>query len=220
MLEYYPAKYFDKFGEENTTIQNNGKELKMVVRGLEFTDTSFDSWEPTDKNNPELLNLFLIHPMFNTLYQYKLEFEIQIPVVKQIQTLQGILKVNLEMVGLETNKAGGREDLKLELYVDGKEFSSCGKHGWFEDELQEIKAALPEGMYIKSCINCAFSDYSPAGFGLFGWLACFRNTKQEYLSLTGKEAYFKLQDKIAEFVQETFLCPEFEKRVPGTGYRG
>src|SRR5689334_8806824 len=79
MLEYYPAKYFDKFGEENTTIQNNGKELKMVVRGLEFTDTSFDSWEPTDKDNPELLNLFLIHPMFNTLYQYRLEFEIQIP---------------------------------------------------------------------------------------------------------------------------------------------
>jgi hypothetical protein len=27
-------------------------------------------------------------------------------------------------------------------------------------------------------------------------------------------------DTMTEFVQETCLCPEFEKRAPGTGYRG
>lgn len=51
-------------------------------------------------------------------------------------------------------------------------------------------------------------------------MACFRNSEQAYLSLKGKAAYFNLQKEIAEFVQETYLCPEFEKRIAGTGYRG
>jgi hypothetical protein len=36
-------------------------------------------------------------------------------------------------------------------------------------------------------------------------------TKKEFWSVSGR------QDR---FVQETYLCPEFERRVPGTGYRG
>lgn len=220
MLENYPAKYSDKFGEVQTIIQNDGKELTMIVRGFEFKGNMLDDWEPTDKGNPELSNLFSIHPFFNQLYQFQLEFDISVPVIKQGEILQGLLRVRLGMAGVETVFAGGREELTIELHVDKQKFISCGKHGWFENELQEIKNAMPENMYIKSCFNCAFSDYSPAGFGLFGNLACFRNTKNEYLSLKGKAAYFQLQDQIAEFVQETYLCPEFEKRIPGTGYRG
>jgi len=220
MLEKYQAKYNDKFGEEIITIQNNGKLLRMAVRGVEFEGTSLDDWAPVDNSDPTRLSSFLLHPMFNTLYQYRLEFEVQVPVVIQDRILEGNLSIRLDLVGNGTDKAGGREELQLELVVDGHLFKSCGKHGWFEDELHEIIGALPEGMYIRSCFNCAFSDYSPAGFGLFGQMACFRNTKQEYLSLKGKAAYFELQDKIAEFVQETYLCSEFEKRLPGTGYRG
>ena len=67
MLENYPAKYFDKFGEEDTTIKNNGKLLSMVVRGLEFTGAMLDDWEPLDRSDPARLNSFLIHPIFNTL---------------------------------------------------------------------------------------------------------------------------------------------------------
>ena len=220
MIEYYPAKYSDKFGEEQTTIQNDGKDLIMVVREVEFRCSMLDDWEPTRETNPEHLKSFLIHPIFNTLYRYKLEFEIPIPVMKSFQVLQGILNIHLDIEGVETNHAGGREDLLLVLQVDEQRFESCGKHGWFDDELQEIVNAMPKDMQIKTCYGCAFSDYSPAGFGLYGGLACFRNTKQEYLSLKGKAAYFKLQDRMAGLVQETYLCDEFEKRIPGTGYRG
>jgi hypothetical protein len=220
MLETYAAKYTDKFGEVETTIQNDGKELRMVVRGAEFICNMLDDWEPANTSNSELLDSFLIHPIFKTLYKYVLDFEIPVLVIRDTQILHASLSVHLEMDGVETNKAGGREELTIGLGVDGKHFRSCGRHGWFDDELQEIGNVLPEGMYIKSCFNCAFSDYSPAGFGLFGQLACFRNTKQEYLSLKGKAAYFKLQDKMAGLVQEIYLCPEFEKRTPGAGYRG
>ena len=220
MLENYAAKYTDKFGEVKTAIQNDGKELIMVVRGVKFKCNMLDDWEPTDVSNPEILVLFQLHPIFGTLYKYVLDFEIPLLVAYHIQIFRAVLRVHLEMDGVETDKMGGREELILELDVDGKCFRSCGKHGWFDDELQEIGNILPEGMYIKSCFNCALSDYNPAGFGLFGGLACFRNTKQEYLSLKGKAAFFNLKDKITELVQETYLCSEFEKRIPGTGYRG
>ena len=149
-----------------------------------------------------------------------MEFEIYVPVIKHDQILEGKLRIRLDVALVETNKAGGREDLKLELYVDDELFKSCGKHGWFDDELQEIQALLPDGIYIKSCYTCAFSDYHPAGYGAFGCLACFRNNKQEYLSVKNKIELMNIFNKNAESVQETYLCPEYEKRVPGTGYRG
>jgi hypothetical protein len=75
-------------------------------------------------------------------------------------------------------------------------------------------------MYLKACINCAFSDYSPCGHGLFGGLACFRDNKQAYLSVQTKRDLFEIWSTMTEFVQETFLCSEFERRAPGAGYRG
>jgi hypothetical protein len=62
--------------------------------------------------------------------------------------------------------------------------------------------------------------YSPYGHGLFGGLACFRGNKAGYRAVTGKDDLFAVWDTMTEFVQETHLCPEFERRVPGTGYRG
>jgi hypothetical protein len=47
--------------------------------------------------------------------------------------------------------------------------------------------------------------------------------KQEYLGVKGKIAFFQFDHKYgkkAERVQETYLCPQYEKRVLGTGYRG
>ncbi len=58
------------------------------------------------------------------------------------------------------------------------------------------------------------------GHGLFDGLACFRDNKQGYLSVQTKRDLFGIWGTMTEFVQETFRCPEFERRAPGTGYRG
>jgi hypothetical protein len=79
---------------------------------------------------------------------------------------------------------------------------------------------MPAGTYLKTCINCAFSDYSPSGHGLFGGLACFRDNKTGYRAVRTKRDLFGIWITMTGFVQETFLCPEFERRSPGTGYRG
>jgi Family of unknown function (DUF6304) len=216
MFEIYSTKYRDNFGEETTTIQNNGKSLHMRLRGIEFQCSMLDDWKPKTKTAPS--SLFAL--WHGQLCSYRLDCKMQVPVVDSGKISSGILRVELELGA--PNEDGGidREYLQLELTLNGKSYKSSGKHSWFEDGLLEIHAALPKKTYIRSCFNCAFSDYSPAGFGLFGCMACFRNCKQAYLSLKGKEAYFQLQDRIAEYVQETYLCPEFKKRVPDTGYRG
>jgi hypothetical protein len=216
MFEIYPAKYCDEFGEEITTIKNDGKLLRMILRGVEFQGSMLDDWEAITEIPPSVS-----FPQYHgELCAYILELEMPGSIVQNNHVLPGMLRVRLELGIPSANGGLDREDLQLELILDNLSFKSCGKHGWFEDELLEIHKLLPPQTYLKSCFNCAFSDYCPAGCGLFGCMACFRNTKQEYRSLTGKAAFFDLQDRIAEQVQETYLCPEFEKRTPNTGYRG
>jgi len=50
-------------------------------------------------------------------------------------------------------------------------------------------------------------------------MACFRKPRKEYSQVKDKFDLFSIPD-MAEVVQETYLCPEFEKRLPNTGYRG
>jgi Family of unknown function (DUF6304) len=216
MFEIYPAKYCDRFGAEITTIENNRKSLRMILRGIQFQCSMLDDWKSATEISPSVS--FPLHR--GELCAYILDLEMPVAIVKNSNVLTGKLLVHLELGEPSANGGLDLEALQLELIFDDRSFKSCGKHGFFEDELLEIHKALPAETYLKSCFNCAFSDYCPAGFGLFGCMACFRNSKQEYRSLTGKAAFFDLQDRIAEQVQETYLCPEFERRIPNTGYRG
>jgi hypothetical protein len=54
---------------------------------------------------------------------------------------------------------------------------------------------------------------------MFGGLTCFRDNKTGYRAVNSKSAMFQAWGTMTEYVQETYLCPEFEKRTPGTGYR-
>ena len=74
--------------------------------------------------------------------------------------------------------------------------------------------ALPDGVFMKICVNCLYSDYSPHGHGLFGWMMCFRNLKAEYLKVTSKAEFWSVHNRYDRLVQETYICPEFARRVP------
>jgi Family of unknown function (DUF6304) len=218
MRAAYPATYRDRFGEEATTIENDGKTLRMVVRGVGFTGEMLDDFEPScDPSDPRMASFTLIYGM---LTDCLIECDIPIPVVFGEETLPGLLHVRLPLGDASAIGVAGPPDLFLTLTVVDQSFSSCGKHGWFENQLLEIQAALPDGMYMKCCFACAFSDYFPAGNGIFGCLACFRDNKAAYRAVKGKDGLFAIWDTLSGFVQETYLCPEFERRKPGSGYRG
>ena len=218
MSAAYPTRYRDRHGEVVTQLHNDGQTLSMVVRGVEFRGRDFDGLEPTPSTDPAALSPFTLQ--HGDLCACTLDFEMPLPVVIDQQIQEGTLTVHLEL-GEPTPKGGiDREILSLTLNVGGRVYRSPGTSGWFEDELLELQRRLPEGAHLKACITCAFSDYSPYGHGLFGGLACFRGNKPAYQSIQGKADLFRVWDTLTGFVQETYLCPEFERRTPGTGYRG
>lgn len=88
---------------------------------------------------------------------------------------------------------------------------------WFEDGVQRLEAALPPGVRLRCCVTCLYSDYSPSGHGLMG-MCCHRDAKAQYLAVTSKVDYFAVP--VTEHVPETYLCEQYARRIPGTGYRG
>lgn len=218
MTTTYPARYKDRFGEEATTILNDGEALTMIVRGVRFRGTDFDSFEPQDVPDPAQLSSFTF--LHESLCYCVIGADILVPVVAPTGIVDGLLTFELELGEPLPTGQMDRERLKLRLVFGGQNFSSDGKTGWFEGEMVDLQGKLPPGTFMKACINCAFSDYSPYGHGLFGGLACFRGNKAGYRAVAGKDDLFDVWDMMTEFVQETHLCQEFERRVPGTGYRG
>jgi hypothetical protein len=76
---------------------------------------------------------------------------------------------------------------------------------------------LPSDARLMCCVSCLYSDYSPDGHGLMG-MRCHRDAKEQHLAVRSKADYWSVP--VTEEVPETYLCPECQCRVPGTGYRG
>jgi len=49
-------------------------------------------------------------------------------------------------------------------------------------------------------------------------MRCHRGAKAQYLAVKSKREYCGVP--VTEEVMETYLCPEYATRIPGTGYRG
>jgi hypothetical protein len=218
MLMRYPARYRDRSGEESLSIRNDGKVLSATIRGVEFRGGDFDTLEPTPGTDPDRLSSFTLQQ--NALCSCVIDVEIPVPVVTPHGVTHGELSAHLELGDPAPNGGIDREYLSLRLRFGDRVLTSRGWSGWFEDELADLQRQMPEGTYLKACISCAFSDFSPMGHGLFGGLACFRGNRAGYRSVRTKRDLFEVWGTMTAFVQETHLCPEFERRTPGTGYRG
>lgn len=216
-MEIYPAKYSDKNGEEVTTISNDGKTLWMSVRGVEFVGNDFDcfSTEETGKSNLETFSFSQ-----ECLCECRIEYEMIIELIADNQIESAKLSVYIEL-GKENEKGWtDRNDVLLVLKYQDKVFRSKGTSEWFEDELLDIQKQMPQNHKLKCCFGCAFSDYSVYGHGFFGSMMCFRNIKEDYKKIFDKRAFMEIMGNHAGWVQETYLCEEFEIRKVGTGYRG
>ncbi|HEV3146271.1 MAG TPA: DUF6304 family protein [Gemmataceae bacterium] len=185
-MDRYPATYSDAHGSETSIIDNDGETLGLSLRGVEFVGSDFDSLEPKGAA-PEQLRPFTLNQ--GCLCSCRIECRIPAPVHEGGRLLDGALLVEL-VLGDPAPKGGlDREQLRIVLEYDGQRFAGPGTSGWFEDELLAIQAHLPEGVFIKACMNCLYSDYSPYGHGLFGCMMCFRNLKAEYLKVTTKQEF-------------------------------
>jgi hypothetical protein len=215
-MDVYPATYSDANGAESTTIANDGTLLRMSVRGTAFVGPDFDMFEPSNDTSPSDLRSFSIN--HGCLSSCRITWRMPVRLDAFGHDEEGTLAVDLLLGDPTPTGFLDREELRVVLEFQDQRFASPGNTGYFEDELLGLWKQLPSGLLMKACINCLYSDYSPAGNGLFGSMMCFRNCKAEYLAVRSKHQMWAL--KCDRMVQETFLCPEFERRIPGTGYRG
>ncbi|AKT41601.1 DUF6304 family protein [Chondromyces crocatus] len=218
MRSVYRTRYRDLQGDIETTIENDGATLRMSLCGVDFEGNDFDSFEVVSSTAPADLSRFSFAG--GTLCSCLFEFEIPVIVAVDAGELRGTLEARLRLGSAHATGGIDEESLHLVLVVGDLRLESEGRSGWFEDELLDLQRRLPSHWFLKTCFGCGLSDYSPVGHGLFGGLACFRDNKLGYRSVRTKDELFRIWDTMTAFVQETHLCPEFERRTPGAGYRG
>jgi hypothetical protein len=211
-----PVVYRDATGVIAGELETDGRDLRMTLDGLTFEGRDLDMLEPA-----EGVPLPARFTLGDDLCACQLRFALPISVMAGADELAASLGVELELGAPRLLPRGGidREVLRLELVVGDRRVRSSGTTGWFEDELVELARACPD-LHFKTCFGCGLSDYSPAGHGLFGGLMCFRDNKAAYRAVTTKCELFAIHDTFTEHVQETHVCPEWEARRPGSGYRG
>jgi hypothetical protein len=210
----WTARYADAFGEESAVVLNDGKTVSLQVRGMTLSGSDFDSLRAPDGALTATLPL----TPGGDLCSCTFEWEAEVPVQHGGGASTGLLWSRISLGAPLTTGGLDREGVELEFCFADLRVRSRGTSGWWEDELLDIARALPADTYLKICFSCLYSDYSPYGHGSFGCLTCHRGHKSQYLAVRTKADYFHVP--ATETVQETYLCPEFERRIPGTGYRG
>jgi uncharacterized protein DUF6304 len=217
MKASFPAIYHDSHGQAAAEIAIDGRELHLKVRGIEFSGLDFDALEPNPGSAPTELAVFALQS--GCLVSCEIELTMPILVAVGNARQHCPLHLRIEVPRTEPEVRTWAKAF-LTLTIGDKTFRSAGHSGLFELEMLDIQHQLPEGAYLKACINCAYSDYSPAGQDMTGMM-CFRLHKAAYLGVVGKFDMFRVTAETKpEYVQEFHLCPEFERRRPGTGYRG
>jgi hypothetical protein len=121
----HPARYKDRFGEEATTILNNGETLTMVVRGVRFRGNDFDGFEPKDVSDPAQLSSFTF--LHGSLCFCVIEADIPVPVVTPNGIIYGLLTFELELGEPLATGQMDRERLKLGLAVNEQTYSNVSR---------------------------------------------------------------------------------------------
>jgi hypothetical protein len=213
----WSARYIDVTGEESICFLTDGTDLKTTIRGVPIVGRSPDNlWVAASPAGPPPTALRLDE--HGCLTEYVISVSIPVLVAASLDETWGTIDVTwdcrpdhvVRMVKLPT----------LVVEIDGRRIVSSGRTGDFEGDMPAMEKGLPQGWFLKTCINCQYSDYSVAGTMDFGSMYCFRHLKAEYIAVKSKRDYMKLDDSKAEATQETYLCREFLRRRPRTGYRG
>ncbi|MFB7270954.1 DUF6304 family protein [Streptomyces sp. NPDC056244] len=216
--QHYPAVVTDRWGRFETTLVNNGGTFTMVLRGNRFAGTSVDGLEligaPAETDEPPALH-------HGDLCSCSIEWRMPVEVsLADTEPMSVPLTVRLVLGDPAPNNSIDPTGVTLQLHLPTGAVETTAPRGWMEDALTDLQHRLPVGTRLLACISCAFSDYNPAGSGFIGSMACFRDSKDAYRAVASKRDIFALWDKKSGLVQETFHCPDFEQRQPGTGYRG
>lgn len=213
----FPGVYSDDRGSEDVrwSIEPSTRrgwsgrfEVRAVIRGIEVWGADLDGLEPTSLDEARaVLPLSQADELSRCVLSGELPCIVTAGEVVAASTIRFVLDLR--------HQERPENRLTLSCVVDGTEFAVTDSS--FEDGVQRLEKQLPDGVEVRACVTCLFSDYSPGGHGLMG-IRCHRGAKSQYLAVRSKVDYWPVP--VTEEVPETHLCPEYERRIPGTGYRG
>jgi hypothetical protein len=212
--QVFPGTYQDEHGLEKIVWQIGPSrhwgpdrfDIRTVIRSVVVRGADFDSLEPHGKDAARRVGMRI--DKWDTIERCLLTGEM--PGTVEVDGERRSCAINFRL-----KLPGGGSAATLEVAVDEVTYRS--KDAWFEEGLLGLERRLPEGLRLVSCVTCLFSDYSPYGHGLTG-MWCHRDARDQYLAARSKDDYFDVP--VTEQVPETYLCSEYERRIPGTGYRG
>ncbi|MFJ8135307.1 DUF6304 family protein [Streptomyces sp. NPDC096013] len=220
---FWPGRYTDRHGTEAVVFETDGREsIRTTIRGVRFEGDSMDGLGALGGDPPDAPFTFFDGALSSCL----MEWEVPLSVAVEGEGVRTAVLDCALRLGAPAGPGKGldAETLTTTLRLDGHAYTNAEGADTFENALDEVQRQLPAGTRMRACVACAWSDYSPLGNGLMAGLACFRDAKDRYRRVDGKHGptgIFALWDQHTEFVQETWLCGEFEHRS-GThaGYRG
>lgn len=213
----FPGSYEDDQGSEPLEWEMvpfeapngawSGFELSTVVRGIPVRG-SLDCLE-ADPANPEARKTLSLDRL-NDLTQCTLGGDLPCTVEVGDVRRTGVIRFSFD------RKPGyERDTMHLSLTLDGATYETgCDA---LETGLPRLAAALPPDAGLVCCFTCLYSHYSPGSSGAMG-IACHRDAEEQYLAARSKSDMWSVP--VTEVVPETYLCPQYQRRVAGAGYRG
>lgn len=187
-------------------------EIRTVIRGAPIWGLDFDGLGPDDPDAAHAASLTLDRS--GVLMDCVLAGDL--PMVFEVsgKRQDGVVHFSLDLRP-GPDLPSDPKNLTLAAVIDGETYQVIDD--WFEDGMLRLERKFPAGVRFVACITCLYSDYSPGGHGLMG-MSCHRDAKSQYLAVRTKADYWSVP--VTEEVPETYVCPEYARRVPGTGYRG
>lgn len=216
MNQEIAAVYTDKYGTIRTSIINDAETLTITLDGIVFSGDTFIFFQPA--TNLPLPGRFTLGQL-GQLTDYTLSCRIPIPTWKEGMPVQAFLLLDVDYQEDVALASRSSPYFHFRFETDN-EITEIGKLQEFEGVFDVLKEKLPGNIVIKTCYTCQYSDYSVYGSDIFGDMLCFRNVKDTYTKVRGKDEYMGMMDNFERMVQETYLCEDFAPRIKGTGYRG
>ena len=210
----YEGSYEDARGRFPAKFENDGRMLRLKVLDVVFESADFDLLSVVSARGP--LDGFSFYQ--DDLCSCALHVGLEVVVRSGDEDTVSLLEVEVALPPWD--EGINYERFRLTLRHHMGVFQSSGKEDTFETALQQLSRQFPSGTRIRSCLFCQYGDYNPGGNPSFGGMMCFRNIKEEYNRVRGKGDFWGIARRCDRYVQETFLCSEFEDRIPGSGYRG
>lgn len=201
----YPTEYKDRKGTEHSMFITDGESLKIKLRGVEF-EGNFYEITPIAGQEEKASKLFDLNEFGDLSGILDLTPEAKPPAYSLN------VQIPIKIISHENNELDAIIDFsinphQMNFIIKGKTYNFEKPN--FEYGLSPEFTKSLNIKYVKCCINCKFSEYSPFGDDMM----CFKKCKEEwakigYTGLKDPENWEKVKNKIT--TQEAYWCEEFK----------